>query len=96
MEGTRSFTVKAKVLGKGLGDAEFEALLDEVADGPGIVFEISGCETLVCAVEEGEVISGSDDFCEFGPLVAGGVDAGGIMGAGMEEDDTAFGGFVNG
>lgn len=83
MECARSFTVEAEVLGEGLSDAEFESLFDEVADGPGIVFEIPGCETLVCAVEEWEVVSGSDDLCKVGPLGAGGVDAGGVVGAGV-------------
>ena len=32
----------------------------------------------------------------FVPLVAGGVDACGVVGAGVEEDDAAFGGLVDG
>lgn len=96
MEGTGSFAVEAKVLGEGLRDAEFEALFDEVADGPGVVLEVAGGETLVCAVEEGEVLLGADDLGDVGPLGAGGVDAGGVVGAGVQEDDAAFGGGVDG
>lgn len=96
MERTCSFSIESKVFGKGLCDAKFEALVDEVADGPGVVFEISRSETLVCAIEEGEVVPGSEDFCELGPLGAGGVYAGGVVGARVEEDDASFGGLFDG
>ena len=96
VEGACSFAVEAEVLGEGLGDAEFEALVDEVADGPGVVFEVARGETLVGAVEEWEVVFGADDFCEVGPLGVGGVYAGGVVGAGVEEDDAAFGGLRDG
>lgn len=96
VEGARAFAVEAEVLGEGLGDAEFEALVDEVADGPGVVFEVARCETLVGAVEEGEVAFGADDFGDVGPLGAGGVHAGGVVGAGVEEDDAALGGGFDG
>lgn len=71
VEGAGSFAVEAEVLGEGLRDAEFEALLDEVADGPGVVFEVPGGEALVGAVEEGEVVFGADDFGDVGPLGVG-------------------------
>ena len=52
---------------------------------------------MVCAVEEGEVGFGTDDFCNVGPLGVGEVDAGGVVGAGVQEDDAAFrGGFDGG
>lgn len=83
MERASAFAVEAEVFGEGLRDAHFEALGDEVADGPGVVFEVTGCETLVRAVEEREVFALADDFGELDPLVAGGIDAGGVVGAGM-------------
>ena len=83
VEGAGAFAIEAEVLGEGLGDAHFEALGDEVADGPGVVFEVARSEALVGAVEEGEVVAGADDFAEFDPLVTGGVDAGGVVGAGV-------------
>ncbi len=92
MESSRSFTVKTEVFGKGLRDTEFKSLCNEITDGPCVVFEISRGETLVCAVEEWEVGFGADDFGDVGPLVMGEVDAGGVVGAGVEEDDAAFGG----
>ena len=96
MESTGSFAVEAEVFGKRLRDAEFEALVDEVADSPGVIFEIAGCEALVGAVEEGEVFPRADYLGEFDPLIAGGVDACGVVGAGVEEDDASFGGLVDG
>ena len=96
MERASAFAVEAEVFGEGLRDAHFEALGDEVADGPGVVFEVTGCETLVRAVEEREVFALADDFGELDPLVAGGIDAGGVVGAGMQENDATFGGLVDG
>lgn len=96
VEGAGSFAVETEVFGEGLGDAELEALLDEVADGPGVVFQIARGETLVCTVEEGEVVFAADDLGDFGPLVMSGVNAGWVMGTSMEEDDAAFGSFLNG
>ena len=81
VERAGALTVETEVFGKGLRDAHFEALGDEVADGPGVVFEVAGCEALVRAVEEREVLALTDDFGEFNPLVAGGVDTGGVVGA---------------
>ena len=69
---------------------------DEVADSPGVVFKIAGCETLVCAVEEGEMVSRADDFGDLIPLIAGGVDACRVVGAGVEEDYASFGGAFDG
>ena len=91
-----ALAVKAEVLGEGLRDAHFEALLDEVADGPGIVFEVTRGEALIRAVEEGEVLAGADDFGELDPLVLRGIDAGGIVGAGVQEDDASFRSLLDG
>lgn len=41
VEAARALAVEAEVLGEALRDTEFEALLDEVADGPGVVFEVA-------------------------------------------------------
>lgn len=96
VESTGSFAVETEVFGEGLSDAEFEALFNEVADSPGVVFEVTGCETLVGAVEEGEVFPSADYFGDFLPLIAGGVDACGVVGAGVEEDYASFGGLFDG
>lgn len=91
MEGAGALAVQAEVLGEGLRDAEFEAEGDEVADGPGVVGEGAGGEALVGAVEEGEEFSRLHDRGDLFPLGLRGVDAGGVVGAGVEEDDAAGG-----
>ena len=96
VESTGAFTVETEIFGEGLGNAEFEALIDEIADSPGVIFEIAGCETLICAVEEGEMFPSAYHFGEFYPLFAGGVDACRVVGTGVEDDYTSFGGFFNG
>ena len=65
-----------------------------MADGPGVVFQVAGREALVRAVEEGEVGFLADEGRELGPLVAGGVHARRVVGAGVQQDDAAIrGGF---
>jgi len=90
MEHTGALSIEAEVLGEGLSDTQLEALLDEIADCPSVVIEIAGSEALVCAVEEREEVFALHDLGEGDPLVAGGVDAGGIVCACVEEDDGAF------
>ena len=92
MESTCALTVEPEVLGEGLCDTELEALLDEVADGPCVADEIPGREALVGCVEEGEVVALLHDGSDLAPLVLCGVDACGVMGAGVQEDDGALGG----
>ena len=96
MESTGSFTVETEVFGEGLGNAEFEALIDEITDSPGVVFEVAGCETLICAVEKGEVFPSAYYLGEFYPLFTGGVDACRVVGTGVEEDYASFGGLFDG
>ena len=96
MESARALAVETEVLGEGLGDAQLEALFDEVADGPGVADEITGCETLVGAVEEGEVVALAHSHGDVLPLFLSGVDTGGIMGAGVEEDDGTWRGSAQG
>lgn len=89
VERASALAIQAEVLGEGLGDAQLEALLDEVADGPGVAGQVAGCEALVGGVEEGEVGSLAHDRCDFAPLVLAGVDPGGVVGACVQEDDGA-------
>ena len=96
VERAGALAVEAEVLGEGLGDAQLEALVDEVADGPGVADEVARGEALVGAVEEGEEAAGAHDGGDLFPLVLGEVDAGGVVRAGVEEDDGAGGGGVEG
>lgn len=96
MESACALAVEAEVLSEGLRDAELEALLDEVPDGPGVAAQVAGGEALVGAVEEGEVGALAHDDGDFLPLVLGEVYACGVVGAGVEEDDGARGGGAEG
>ena len=63
-------------------------MLDEVSKRPGVLGQIPGRETLIRAVEEGEVGFLLQHRGDFFPLVLGEVDACGVVGAGVEEDYT--------
>ena len=68
------------------------ALLNEVADGKGIPSSITRGKALVGHIEEGEEALFLDNRGDFSPLLLSGVDAGGIVRAGMEKDNaTRFG-----
>lgn len=88
VEAAGTLAIEAEVFGEGLGDNELEALLDEIADGARVTVEISRSKTLVGGVEEGKVVLLADHLGDLAPLLLGGVDAGGVVGAGMEKDDT--------
>ena len=67
------------------------ALLDEVADGEGVVGGISGGETLIRHVEEGEELLLLDKVRDFLPLGRGGIDTSGVVRAGVQEDNGTLG-----
>lgn len=96
VEGTDTFTIEAEVLREGLGNGEFEALLSEVADSPGITVQVAGSETLVRAIEEGEMVAGAHGFGDFDPLLLGRVNTGWIVGTGVEDEDGEMGRGENG
>lgn len=63
---------------------------NEIADGEVVGCEVPGGEALVCAVEEREEFAGFAHFGDLFPLVRCWVDAGGVVGAGVKEDDGAL------
>ena len=68
-----------------------------MSDGPVVLRETTRGEALVGAVEEGKVVASADSGGDGAPLVLGRVDARGVVGAGVEEDDGAlWGGFDGG
>lgn len=91
-EGADTLAVETHVLGEGLGEADVVALLDEVADGEGVGVGVTRGEALVGHVEEGVVALGLDDVGDLAPLLGGRVDTGGVVSAGVEEEDGALGG----
>lgn len=66
------------------------ALLDEEADGEGILVGVTGGEALVSHVEEGEVLARLDGIADLLPLLWGRVDTSGVVCAGVEEEDATL------
>lgn len=64
-------------------------LLDKMADGKGIFVSVTAGKTLIRHVEESKVPLLLDDTGHLLPLLRGRVDAGRIVGTGVEEEDTA-------
>jgi hypothetical protein len=90
VEATSTLAIKTEVLCVTLSYEHLEALLDEVTDSPSILVQIAGCETLVCAVEEGELGLALHERGNLLPLVLGRVDTCGVVCASVKQDDTAF------
>lgn len=86
MESPDSFPVEPEILGEGLRDAAFQSLLHEIPTGPCVAGEISGCEALVCAVEEGEVAAVAHDGGDLFPFFLSRIYTCGVMGAGLKDD----------
>lgn len=93
MESTSSLTVQAHHFGEGLSDDHFSAVVDEVAEAERVFVEVAGGEAVVCGVEEGVELVLFTDFEDLFPLVFGGVDTGGVVSAGVEENSGAGGAF---
>lgn len=91
MKGPRTLTIQSKVLRKRLRNAQLEALVDKVADGPRVTDQIARGKALVGAVEEGEVVALAHHLGNLLPLLLGGIDAGRVVSAGMEQHDGASG-----
>lgn len=94
VESSCALSVQTKVLRKGLRDAQFQAQLREVADGPCVPRKVTRSEALVGSVKEGEVMSLTDHSSNQFPLLLGRVDTGRVVGAGVEDDDGAGGGLA--
>ena len=94
-EGSDALAVQAHVLGERLGEADVVALGDKVAHGEGVLVDVAAGEALVRHVEEGVVALGLDGRLDLLPLLGGRVDAGGVVGAGVEQEDAALGGLVD-
>ena len=92
MKGSRALAIQAEVLGERLGDTQLEALVDEIANRPRVADQIARGEPLVRAVEEGEVVALPHRLGDLLPLLLGGIHAGRVVGARMEQDHGAGGG----
>ena len=67
------------------------ALFDKQADRGSILVGVARREALVGRVEEADVRLSLDGRRDLLPLLHGGVDAGGVVGAGVEHEDGAVG-----
>ena len=90
MESASSLAVETEILCEGLSNTELEAFRDEVPDCPCVIFKIAGSETLVCAVEEWEMLLCPYDFGDLFPLLTGRVDSGRIVSTGVQQNYTSF------
>lgn len=93
-EGTGTLTVETHVLGEGLGESNQVTVLDELAEGIGILVSGARGETLVGHVEEGKVTSILDNLGELVPLSLGGVDTSGVVGTSVHQDDGSLRGVL--
>lgn len=96
MEAASTFAIETKVLGKGLSDDELEALFDKVTDSTGIAVQVTRSKTLIGRIKEREVLLGLHELSNLTPLLGSGVNTGGIVSTGVQEDDAAVRGIGEG
>jgi len=92
VQGPDTFPLESEVLGKRVSADEVESRLQEEPDGLDVVLQRARGEPEVGSVEEGEE-RGSflENLEELVPLGLGGVDAGGVVSARLEQHGTVFG-----
>jgi hypothetical protein len=79
------------VLGETLAERDLVTLLDEVANGEGILVSVSAGEALVGHVEEGVVVILLDNIAQSAPLLLGRVNTSRVVSASVEKDNAALG-----
>src|SRR5690606_24150004 len=84
------FAVKRKGLRKGRADEHGQIVLREQADDRRVFFK-TVAKALVGDVQEGHKIACLDDFDDLLPLGKGGIDACGVVAAGMQDDNGLLG-----
>mmetsp|Transcript_30324 Transcript_30324/g.51664 ORF Transcript_30324/g.51664 Transcript_30324/m.51664 type:complete len:256 (+) Transcript_30324:337-1104(+) len=87
---SRALPVQSEILGEGLGQDHVVPLVHKVPERGGVGLGVSGGEALVGRIEEYVTGLGLDQVRDVLPLVHGGIASGGIVGAGVEEDDGPF------
>lgn len=91
-ECAHSLAVETHVLGERLGECKAVALLDEESDWVGVLVGVTAGETLVGHVEEWVMSLLLEELADLLPLLLSRVDSGGVVGAGVEEDEGVVGG----
>lgn len=77
------------VLGETLGQAELVTLGLEVSDGERVFVGVPTGEALVGHIEEGVMVLLLDHVADLLPLLHGRIDPGGVVGTGMQKDNTS-------
>lgn len=91
VERSDALPVQARVLGKRLAHEERHVALDKVSHRPRVRLEVARGKALVRTVEEGVVTLGDKDVGNLLPLLLGGVDAGGVVRARVQEEHGLVG-----
>lgn len=87
----RSGIVPDHVLCKRLAERNLVALRDKVSQRVRVLVGAARGEALVGHVEEGQVAARLDGVADGTPLLRRGIDAGGVVGAGVQQEDGALG-----
>ena len=80
------------VLGEALAQSDVVALLDKVTGRESVLVGVAAGEALVGHVEEGKVTLLLHDVADLAPLVLSGIDTGGVVSTGVQQDDAVVGG----
>lgn len=84
VEAASTLAIETEVLCVTLSDEHLEALLDKVTNGPSILIQITRCETLVCAIEEGELRLALHERSNLLPLVLSRINTCGVVCASVQ------------
>lgn len=96
-DGAHALAVQAHVLGEGGAHGGLHAqLVDKVPDRPGVLVHAARVEAQVGRVEDGEEVARAHGRGDLPPPVARRVAAGGVVGAGVEDDGRVGLGGVQG
>lgn len=87
-ESTNALSVQAHILSERLGQSNLVALGNKMTDSKGILVGGARGEALIGHVEEREKFLLFHDVGNFGPLFRGRINTSGIVGTGMEQDDS--------
>lgn len=94
VQSTASLTVEAHDFGKRLSDDHLKASVKEVTQTNTVLVEVTGDKALISSVEEGIEAVLFANAGDFFPLSESRVDAGGVVGASVQEDGRAGSGVL--
>ena len=84
-----TLVVQTKVLAEALGAENLEALVDKEANGPGVRVQGATGKALVRTVEEDKKVPRFANLSNLSPLFFGRIHASGVVGAGMQDDNSS-------